>query len=477
MTRGRCTLVGMVLGAAVSVGTVGASTADAVGQQGGGGSSGSGFLVAFGGSDSGRLVAEYQIPITATGELSINFHGDRAAGCEQWGLCAYRGRIALPPARGGSVLVSKFSRHGRTSYRADLVLGTGFNDAGFASHTSRVVSGSVVGLCADEQNYPIFVSSKSQAGRFTLRLLQPDAQDITTRCAGPLEEDVSRASPRATVPVESLLRGGGQIRLAGTRLFSGHGFAGTVSSTIVLRLGAARRQKGIGRGFRKGTKTARIRSITERLRLVRSSGGLTFALQGSANATVCQLLDSCGLHGQISLTPVPTHASAELSASGLASRPRRDLLTALGLARDGNPKGILIVGSVTWKDRGLLTEKVAQSGTCTDSVGLQTGFVSMYPAGSALDTTYVPSTLRTRCPGPMLDSDLASLAGATLTRHRLSRPRFTIELRPGHSLADDGYLVHPSGQLSLTLKRTARTTERVFKVPRSAVSVFTRAPG
>lgn len=269
------------------------------------------------------------------------------------------------------------------------------------------------------------------------------------------------------------MRPGQRISLAGTHRFAGHGFAGRVSSTLMLRLGKIHRQSSSPPGPK--VKTKRIRIVTERLGLVRMKGGLAIAIHGVRDHQVCSLLDSCGLTGSLSWAPVQSKAHAVLTASGLASRPRRDFLAALGLAQKGNPRGISLGGEIDWKDHGLFSERVTQAGTCADKVGLISGFVDLYQEQDGIEAFYAPgAALRTRCPGPLLDSVVGSLAGQTLSARTVSRRRFTIDLRPPSTVQDDGYVGRPSGQISLVLQRSGHTTQHVITVPASAVSLFTR---
>jgi hypothetical protein len=77
---------------------------------------------------------------------------------------------------------------------------------------------------------------------------------------------------------------------------------------------------------------------------------------------------------------------------------------------------------------------------------------------------YRPSgNLRTRCPGPTLDS-VHGLAAEELPRSTLRRNRFTLYLRARPVWPDDGYGSRVTGALSLTVGR-GRITHHIFTAP------------
>ncbi len=466
-------LTACAVGATVLVtAALGSAAPGASRRHGRGSGGGSGVLVAFGGSP-GKPLAQYEVSIAVKGEASVSFHGDQASGCRRHGLCGYKGEIVLRPDPSGVIFVSKYRRHHRISESATLFLDLGSTGMGLAAHTTRFANGSEAGLCADGAQSAIFPTAQSTDGRLTLALVQSGDGILSTRCAGPLDGDVAQAAPRATVPVRSLMRPGRLIDLSGTHRFAGHGFAGTVTSTIVLRVRSSRRGSG-GSGPIKG-KTKRIRFVTEKLQLVGLSGGLTASLRGTPNTEVCRLLDSCGLSGTLSWSPMPVQANGELTATGLASRPMRDFRAALGLGGPGNPRRISVNGSIEWKDLGSVIERVTQSGQCVDSASLGRGSVLLIVRRKEIATAYYPgSPLRTRCPGPLLQTDVARLAVGAIHPSSFARRRFTINLVAATRLQEDGYLARLSGHLALVVKRSRRTAQHVVTEPASLVGLFSR---
>jgi hypothetical protein len=253
------------------------------------------------------------------------------------------------------------------------------------------------------------------------------------------------------------------LDLSGTRTFVAHGFAGTISSTLVLRLGKPIRSSSSGASFPSGIKTQRVRTVTERLSVIRAAGGVTAAVQGTADPVVCRLLDTCGESGTLSLAPASRGATAEVLAMGPASRPYGDFLAALGLNPAGSPQGIAVSLAVSLA--GDVSTGLSQSGgSCTDTaptggLALLLGGVGHRLAGQAV----FGGSWRTRCPGPMFDNGSTPLSGS-FPRSALGRRQFTIDVRGTGSLEDDGYSVAIHGQLKLGLRREG-VTQQVITQP------------
>src|SRR5262249_40174612 len=155
------------------------------------------------------------------------------------------------------------------------------------------------------------------------------------------------------------MRGRLRFDLSGTHAFAVHGFAGTVTSTVVLHLAKARRQSAAG--FSPPTKVRRIRSVTQRLSLFRVAGQLTPAVPGSTNPLIGGLADSCGLTGTLRLAPRVGPSTAFLTATGPASRPYQDFLAALGLSGTGRSNGIRANALVVWPTPGQIQATLSQA--------------------------------------------------------------------------------------------------------------------
>lgn len=236
------------------------------------------------------------------GELIITFHGDAAAGCSANGVCPYSGTIVVRP-RAGQVGIVTYRRHGRTRHLVFVSLEAPDNGHAISARVTPSVAGAPAATCADAQSSPFAGASLSSTHRasVTIRLLSPDGSLLHTRCAGPLDGDLSGAGPATTISLARLLRGRMLLDFSAVRTFANHGFAGTIDSTLMLKLGKPSLQHGNG-SFPPGVKTHRVRTVTESLNLVRVRGGLSATMQGTGNPIVCDLLDSCGLSGTLSLT-------------------------------------------------------------------------------------------------------------------------------------------------------------------------------
>jgi hypothetical protein len=244
------------------------------------------------------------------------------------------------------------------------------------------------------------------------------------------------------------------VDLAASRPFAAHGFAGTVVSTLKLRLGRPGRQQP-------SSPTPPI--PTRRYRLVRASyraaisGALFAAVSGDADAGLCGPLGACGLHGTLSLRPGASGLQAEFEAEAPASRPYRDLLTALGISTAGRASGVSVSGDASWNNGGTVAAALSDAaGSCRDTTELNGGAIMFESLGRRLAVQYIPSlngdsTLRTRCPGP--ESTQLALALGTTLPSALGGRRPTLSLRSGGSLLDDGYTGVVKSTLRMTLTR------------------------
>jgi hypothetical protein len=137
-----------------------------------------------------------------------------------------------------------------------------------------------------------------------------------------------------------------------------------------------------------------------------------------------------------------------------------------------DPRGISVIGDINWHDHGVETERVTQSGTCTDTTQLGSGDISLERVGSEMAASYFPGvSLRTRCPGPMLGSD-GLLATETIPAAAFSHRVTRIDLQAGPGFRDDGYVTRPEGHISVGVRRSGKPKQHVFKVPAGLASLF-----
>jgi hypothetical protein len=377
--------------------------------------------------------------------------------------------VIVRPGSSATISVTKLSRHHRVSYQAVLILGIGQQQPVTFAHVDRSADGRQVGLRADAGQPLIGPVFSTGSRSLTLSMIDAAGALLATRCAGPLDGDVASAAPRLRISARSLLRGNARLSLTGQGTFAANGFAGTVNSTIVLHLGRpiGQNQSSSGSAFPKGTKVQKMRSVTETLSLVRAGSSLAAAVNGTADPNICELLDSCGVHGTFALAPNLRGADALLTATGPTTRPLRDFLKALGLRRGGRISGIDVSGGIYWSKSGSVAEDLTQSGTCADRAPLGPGGVNLIVQGASVLSSYsvFSGALRTRCPGPLLGTSDGTLASATFARRLLARRTFTIELLPARSFEDDGFFGSLSGRLSLTIRTHGRLSQQVFTEP------------
>lgn len=416
-------------------------------------------IYAFGGPGGAKVLSETSIAARIQGELVVGFHGDAAAGCAAYGLCSYSGTILVRP-RSGQVEVVTYRRHGRTGHYVFVTLGSPENAYGTSVRVARSVGGVAAGTCADAQTslFSTQNSASTRGGLVTMRLFAPGGMLLQTRCAGPTDGDLSGVSPVTSIRLARLLRGGVALDLSGSRTFASHGFAGTINSTITLKLGKARPQS-VNASFPPGVKTHRVRTVIEHLNLVHVRGDLGATVRGTGNPIVCGLLDSCELRGNLTLTGPSHDVSAQLIATGPARRPYADFLAALGLSRTGRARGIGVFGTVDWVQE-VRADESQDGSVCTDTA--PTGGIAVALGFGGRLAGFI-GPWRTRCPGPVL-ANAQPLVGAPLDRSVLGHREFTIRLRGMGTLADDGYGIQARGRMSLVLRR-GRITQQVTVEP------------
>jgi hypothetical protein len=408
-------------------------------------------LIFLGGGASGRVV---QIPVALDGRLIVRFHGDPATGCALHGLCGYSGTVMWTPPTTAGVEIVESVAHRRTSYQISL---SSFGGASFPPVVGGLTNESTQGpgqSCIDAARTGANISLPLRRGVVRFNLAQASPSLLRTRCAGPADADVASSLPSPTATIRSTLHGEMTVDLAASGRFAAHGFSGTVASTLKLRLERPKRPQPL---------STSATGPTTRYRFVRAfyraavSGTLIAAVSGDADAGLCGPLGACGVHGTLSLRPGASDVQAEFYAQAPASRPYRDLLTALGISTGGRASGVLLSGEASWNSAGSVTAALSDGGgSCRDTTELNGGLITFDSLGRGLGVQYIASltgdpALRTRCPGP--ESTVLPLAvGVSLPSARSGR-RVTFSLRSGGPFVDDGYTGLVKSTLSITLTR------------------------
>lgn len=451
-----------------------AAPAPALAAGGGSGYSISQTLYSFGGPQITHLTVT-TMPARVTGGVSVSFGPDARTGCAALDACAYRGSLVTNVGRQATVAIQRYVQSGRHHVEAELILGDQSSNATPVTYeeVQRTSAAGQTGHCADEAQAGAGARVTRSGAGFTVSL---SALSAPTRCAGPLPSDLSGLLPTVRLPAEAFLAGGATLDFRTMRSFVRHGFAGTLTSTIVIRLGHPSRPRGqipSSNVFPPGMKTIRERFVTESLSVTAASGSLTLAFKGTPDTSVCVLLDSCGIAGTLRLTPSPgaTTAQGQLTAIGPAQRPYRDFLAALGLGSGGRAAGISAFGFITWGDHGTLRSQAVQAGTCSDTATLGSGSASIIFGRHGAEVGYLPTPFalsggpgpRTRCPGPLLNADHVGAIGrvtAAVARH-LS---FSVTAKAAGSFSDDGYALSLSGVVELAFHR-GRISQQILSTP------------
>jgi hypothetical protein len=422
--------------------------------------SGSSSVIAVGLTNGTKLLSGTDLQVCVTGSLTVTFAGDPATGCAAHGLCGYDGTETWQPGGLGDLNVSRLEHRGRRYDDATIFLG----GPGVAarSKVQRSQRNGTTSSCGDRSRdeggfFPLPV----RGSRVSVGLRHADEPFLGTRCAGPLDADIAAALPSRTVALSRILHGRDTIDLTGVQPFAAHGLAGTVRSTIVLRLGRPRRSSGShGSSPPPGVKPTRVATVNYRVTDIEGSAEAT--VRTSPLSAVCSPFDACGLQGTLDVTPGQTSiGSAGLIATAPLSRPKRDLLAALGVGRRGNPSGIRVEGGGIASGHGEISADLTQpGGACRDQTGLGQVVLELRKRADRLDVSLSPGAsaagpLRTRCPGPALGSHQLTSAALPLTV--LRHPTFTAKLE-GESFSNGPYQVTTRSTLTVTLRRTRVST-------------------
>ena len=386
----------------------------------------------------GSPTTETSIPVRITGLLSVQFHGDTSAGCARWGLCGYSGTVSWqPPPVASLQIVRTLGRHPHLVILLLPALANGPQVAGGVTSASVTLAGgpssAPASRCLDATGAGQGASFGVRRGRVTFSLAREAPALLVTRCAGPRDADVLPHLPTPTVPAATLEHGRTAISLAASHQLKAHGFAGSITSTIVLHLGRPGRTRTENDSPPPGTTTpGREIDVAYRASL---NGSVVEEIRGVADPLECGPVGSCGLTGTITLTPHVT-ASASLFVNAKATTPQRELLAAAGLG-PGSPGGVTGSGLVNWSGGGSVMSDLSQGPErCRDTARLGPGglligtsrgrwVVSTFPGG----VVGSPAS-GTRCPGPSLTTGnivantapLSSLDRRT-TRIALTRAR------------------------------------------------------
>ncbi|MGO9959478.1 MAG: hypothetical protein ACLP50_26475 [Solirubrobacteraceae bacterium] len=436
-----------------------------------------GQVVSYG---SPTPVAQQSIPVTVSGQLTVAFHGDAAAGCAALGVCGDSGTLIWRPPSDGTLQLLSYRRGGGESAFATLTLpGQGsspispFSPGGTTTASVQTAGGpgAAAASCIDALATGTSFDLPVRGGDVTFALSRAEPSLLGTRCAGPRDRDIDPTLPAPTLTLSALRHSAVRaIGLEASIAFSSGGFTGTVQSTLTLVVGRA----GPVKPFSSTGPTERYRELTVNYRAA-LQGTVDVRFSGASDPNVCALLGSCGVTGVLTMTPRVPHGHAEIIAYAPATRPERDLLAAVGLSH-GDTGGVVASGSVSWSSGGTVDSVVAQaSSTCHDSAPLGAGDMILLIGSGRLDADYVPlaqlgDSGATRCAGPEISaaSPVGSfgIAAGEIPLREMAHRTVQLAMRAGPATDDDGYSVTSVPRLTLTLTRLTTRT-RIVRLPRS----------
>ncbi|MFZ0385449.1 MAG: hypothetical protein WAL22_07295 [Solirubrobacteraceae bacterium] len=399
--------------------------------------------------------SEFEVPLCAAGTIEIRFHGSRAAGCARRGLCRYAGVESFAP-RLGNLLYATYRLDGRPRSEASLLWLGASRPTIVVRRRGRIGSPGRTCRFTDSAAGP-GQDGVVRHGRVLVPLFYAGTNPWPAPCAQPsgsgLPELPPLSFPAALLRDEPLVR-----TLDAARPFRSGGIVGTVSMRLHIRTGFA---LSLGPpGGMPGSKPAGQRFVELEYRAVSITG--TVRAGWSHEPTGCAALDACGLSGVTRIAPGHPVGPLQLIAAGPVHRPERDFLTALGLARGGNPTGIDVSGTLPVGPGGVVSTRALQApaqcrDAVTDSDG-DLGSIQINPVNGVLATTYYPSTpsgdgLRTSCPGPLL-GDRPAATGAFAPNRAVGR-KLIVTLARATSFQSFGFGVRLTSDLRVRLIRTA----------------------
>jgi hypothetical protein len=411
---------------------------------------------AFGAKNSGADSIT-QIPVRVRGGLVVQFHGDQATGCAARGLCGFSGRVIWQPPSTATLEADSFREDGRTEYDVSLELSGGGasgappGDGGVTTADVRFAPTGSAGspsTCTDAASTGADIDMPVHLRVASLTLAAADPSLLATRCAGPLLSDIANQLARRVIDVAALSHGQTGVSLASSSDFAVHGLAGTVASTVELRLGRPHTLRVSTEGS--SSKQPKVHAVVVEYP-ARLNGSVLIHTHG--DPTSCAALGSCGADGTFALRVHSTPAKLQVFAFAGSRRPLRDELAALGLRKHGNPRGIVILGAFLVRGPATYAVDVTQgANTCKDTEPTGPGVFLLQSLEGPLSAAFSqgPPVLHLRCPGPMLSLN-NGLASARMVRLAHVRHGGTIHLRTVHNLRDDGYTVRTSANVAVTL--------------------------
>ncbi|MFL5862278.1 MAG: hypothetical protein ACJ780_16145, partial [Solirubrobacteraceae bacterium] len=397
-----------------------------------------------------------------SGRVIVDFHGDSAAGCAARGLCGYRGTLSWIPSAEATLQINASRARGHNGVTIDIFPAPGFGPGlpfggvTVASVTRATDAASAsTATCVDATSAGDLVLLPVRRGQVVFTLHSRFAPLLATRCAGPRDAAVLPLLPNPRRSLAAVRRGRVSVRIAATRSFSADGFAGTVTSNVVIRLAEPGRMTKV-----RSTSTSRPRQALKLSYHATLAGSVVEQITGGP-ATACGPLDACGVTGTVTIHPSTVGGNAQITAASAAGRPPPSLDAAAGLGDTGSQPGVSIFGQAAWPRGGTAATQIGRgSSQCRDMSSLGPEFVSLIRRRHQLIAVMTQATPPApACAGPVLTNGSAGgLAAGRIPIGDLARRRIRILLRTGTSFDDYGYHVRVVPHLTLTLTRVTTRT-------------------
>jgi hypothetical protein len=412
--------------------------------------------------------------LTATGSVSVAWHGSAAGHCAAAGLCGYRGSTSVSPSDGGQLYIDP---RGRRTY-AFATLDS--EDAPIVRVSRREPDGSEE-ACVDVAP-PVEPDARVRVRDGRVRLRVVDAGLRVGRCAGPdLRAAVARL-PAGHVSLARLKRGATTVDLSARVPFTSGRFSGTVTSSLRLHIGRLQREvvseEEPPPPDRRRGRLTRVVEFHSVYRITALTGKLSATFHGLRDP-ICVAVDACGMSGVENWAIVSSGGTLLVEASALARRSDRGMAGLVAAVRRRGGRGYVYTSGDLRHEAGTTSARVDRSGatSCHDAhstlppplftqasrthVVVALGEPEVYPGG--------PELLRTGCPGPTQAAALArqSIAGAFVPLRAFARRRIDVPLRAGGRFDDGGYAGTWRGRFALRLERVKqRLTYHYVRVPR-----------
>jgi hypothetical protein len=417
---------------------------------------------------------DFDASLSATGSISVTWHGDQARGCAAAGLCGYRGSVSVEPVDGQLFL--SFGRRGLLF--ADGVLDP---ESPSLARVQRREESGAVDTCVDaspEGEVEVAVNKRGRVARLGLA-----GEAITAgRCAGPDLTDALRQIRKRQISLARLKRGQTTIDFSGRVPFrSGH-FSGVIDSTLRLHVGRVGASHEVSVGIpdtpRRARRFARVVELSSVYRITSFAGRFGATFRGLAEPA-CSGVDACGVSGAAHWAILSSGGTISIEANALTRGSDRGLRGLRAAVPRKGSRGFVAGFAELRHEVGATSARVERTGgaTCQSSkstlppylyvrsgrteIPVALGSPRVFPMG--------PDPLRAGCPGPTGAAVVArhAIAVGRIPLADVGRRRIALHLGGAAAFDDGAYRGTWRSRFTLRLERVKqRLTYRFTRVYR-----------